>query len=483
MKASAHLAASALLVFGASSHAWAAVKPGLEGAQDLFRRSHWEEARAHLRAQWSVVAPKDRPAATFLIGRSHVREAELCRAERRIGIEVGLAYLKELAGQRVNRRVALVPLFTAFYELAAGDNGTAARALQAAAANPALPAEWKAVARLRHAVALQRLRRANEAATVLGQPGVEARFWRMVENGVEDGSPVSAATRRERLLGSALLFRGARSATAEQLVAGVDLDLPDAEDRSDPKKILRFHDPIVAAAWERICWERAVLALRPQAIGGVGVEQTLAAYYTGQSLFELGALAEAAKFLKQASASSLPPPLQASARVLLAACSWKGRTPAAEELAPLWDATSAQADSLLLWDELRRGDLARTEPFASKLDRRIQDLLQSPSERPNGALVGRWALVRLRRGGDPGALLATLAEYRDDSNKNKIDSNDPLLLLALAAANHRNQQYPQALETLFELAKSFPGLRGLQWNLQGVYAARQKAGGETRISQ
>ncbi len=51
------------------------------------------------------------------------------------------------------------------------------------------------------------------------------------------------------------------------------------------------------------------------------------------------------------------------------------------------------------------------------------------------------------------------------------------------AANHRNQQYAQSLETLFEISKSFPGLRWVQWNLQGVYAARQKAGGETRISQ
>ncbi len=138
---------------------------------------------------------------------------------------------------------------------------------------------------------------------------------------------------------------------------------------------------------------------------------------------------------------------------------------------------------MLAWHELVRADLARSEPFATKLDVRTRGLLQSASERPSGALVGRWALARLRRGADAGSLLTTLAEYRDDSNKNKIDWNDPLLLLAFVAANNRNQQYAQALETLFELSKTLPGLRWLQWNLQGVYAARQKAGGETRISQ
>jgi hypothetical protein len=482
VKASA-LLAGGLVALGLASPALAAVKPGLEGAQDLFKRNHWEEARTHLRAQWNALPQTDRASASFLIGRSYVREAEFYRAVRQVGVEVGLVYLKELLGQRSSRGIALIPLFTGFYELEAGDAAAAARGLQAAAALPTLPAEWKASAQLRHAVALQRLGRAGASASLLAQPGLEARFWRLVAKGTVDAAPVSAGNVRERLLAAAIQFRGSRSAAAEQLLVGLDLDQPDAETRPDPKKLLRFHDPLVATAWERICWERAVIALRPQAVGGSGVEQTLAAYYTGMSLFELGAYDESARFLKQANTPALPAMLSARASLLLAACSWQGRVPTAGELLPLWDATQAQPDAVLTWDELARAPLAQSEPFASKLEGRERSLLASASERPSGALVGRWALARLQRGGDPAALVATLSEYRDDSNKNKIDWNDPLLLLALAAANHRNQQYAQSLETLFELSKSFPGLRWLQWNLQGVYAARQKAGGETRISQ
>ena len=168
----------------------AAVKPGLEGAQDLFRRNHWEEARAHLRAQWSSLAEKDRPAATFLIGRSYVREAEFYRAVRQVGVEVGLVYLKELAGQRSNRGVALVPLFTAFYQLEAGDDRSGrARPAGGRGAARRSPPEWKAVARLRHAVALQRTGRARGGGALLAQPGVEARFWRLLEKGIADASP------------------------------------------------------------------------------------------------------------------------------------------------------------------------------------------------------------------------------------------------------------------------------------------------------
>ncbi len=483
MKPPALRLAATLAALTLAGTASAAVKPGLEGAQDLFRRNHWEEARAHLRGAWDSLPAKDRPAATFLIGRSHVREAELYRALRQIGVEVGLVYLKELAAERVNRRVALVPLFTAFYQLESGDERAAARGLLAASRLRTLPPEWKAVARLRHAVALRRTGSGRRVAAVLAQPGIEARFWRLLDTGVADASPMKPTTDRERLFAATILFRGGRAWAAEPLLAGLDLDLPEAEDHSDPQKVLRFYDPLVAAAWERVCWERAVMALRPQAIGGSGLERTLAAYYTGLSLFELGEREESLRFLRQASGASLPAPLQASAQVLLAAGSWHERAPAPAALLRLWEATQAQPDAVLVWDELSHLPQARGEPFTRKLGGRLRGLLRAPSGRPSGALVGRWALARLRRGADPASLVTTLAEYRDDSNKNKLDWNDPLLLVALVAANSRNQQYAQSLETLFELAKTLPGLRWLQWNLQGVYAARQKAGGEARISQ
>ncbi len=476
------------LTLAAAAPAQAALKPGLETAQDLFKRNHWEEARTHLRARLASLPATERAAATFLIGRSYVREAEFYRAVRQVGVEVGLTYLKELAAQRGNRGVAFIPLFTAFYQLEAGDDAVAERGLAAASALPTLPADWKAVAQLRRAVALQRLGR-PASATALGGTGVEARYWRLLTKGTVDAAPLTPANRRERLLAAALQFRGNRAMAAEQLLTGLDLDQADAENRSDPRKVLRFHDPLVASAWERVAWERAVIALRPQAIGGTGVEQLLAAYYTGLSLFEVGACDEATRFLKQALASpaggapALPSSLQASAKLLLAACAWKAKAPSAAELASLWDATQGEPDAVLVWDELARGESVKAEPFAGRLEARERSLLPPASERPSGALVGRGGLARLRHGAEPGALVTTLSEYRDDANKNKIDWNDPLLLLALAAGNHKNQQYAQSLETLFELSKSFGGLRWLQWNLQGVYAARQKAGGETRISQ
>jgi hypothetical protein len=473
---------AALLVPASAGPVRAAVKPGLEGAQELFRQSRWEEARGHLRSQWSSLPEKDRPAATFLIGRSYVREAEFYRGVRRLGAEVGLAYLTELAAVKANGTVAWIPLFVGLHQVETERDAEAERTLLKASP-AALPPEWKATARIRRAVALQHLGRVPEAAA-LKDPSPEGRFCLLLATGVvEPLLTPPPPGRRDKVLTAALLFRLSRAADAEALLSGLNLDLPDAEEKSDPKKILRFHDPLLAVAWERIGWERAVVALKPLAVGGTGTEKSLAAYYTGLSLSYLGVPDESARFLKEASASNLGPELQPTARLLLAASSWKARPPTPAELKSLWDGTQAQPDTVLVWDELRRGELAKAEPFATKLEARLRDLPQSWSERPGSALVGRWGLARLRHGHDPEALVTALSDYQDKSNKNKAEWNDPLLLLALIAANYRDQEYAQALETLFELSKTFPGLRPLQWNMQGIYAARQRAGGEARISQ
>lgn len=471
-----------VLAAASAERAHAVVKPGLEGAQELFRRNHWAEAREHLRSRWGSLPEKDRPAATFLIGRSYVREAEFYRAVRRVGVEVGLAYMQELASARSNRNVAWVPLFTGLHQVEAGMDRAAERTLLAAGART-LPAEWKATARLRRAAALHRLGRAPEAAAALKEPSPEGQFLRLFLTGRAEPPVTAPKGRQERLLTAAVLFRASRAAEAETLLSGLDLDAADVEDKSDPKKVLRFHDPLLLAAWERACWERAVVALKPLAAGGIGAERSLAAYYAGLGLFHLGVRVESAKLLTLASDPALGAELQASARLLISAPSGTGPPPAAAELASLWEATQAQPDSVLLWEELRRGDLAKAEPFATRLEARLRELLPPPSERPSGALVGRWGLARLGHGDDPAVLLAALSDYQDKSNKNKLEWNDPLLLLALVAANYRDHEYAQALETLFELSKVLPGLRSLQWNLQGIYAARQKAGGEARISQ
>lgn len=265
------------------------------------------------------------------------------------------------------------------------------------------------------------------------------------------------------------------------------LDVPDVEDESDPQKILRFFDPVKLKVLERIAWKQAVHGLRPLVSSGTGFASKLARYNAGLSLFFLGETSEAASLLEPLGAS-LGPGYHIRTKVLQAAAAWRSELPgepngpSESALVSLWASTQAYPETVLLWKEIEVPELATMEPFASKLSARLEDLPSTLGERADRALVGQWGLMELRSGAESAEIVRTLSSFRNHANKNKIEWNDPLFLTALSAANYRNNDYAQGLETLFELAKTFPGLRGLQWNLQGIYAARQKAAGDARIT-
>ena len=71
-----------------------------------------------------------------------------------------------------------------------------------------------------------------------------------------------------------------------------------------------------------------------------------------------------------------------------------------------------------------------------------------------------------------------LERARDKGNKNKIETNDPTFLLKLSYVYYTREYYPESLEILFSLAKSFPGVRPLQDAVQSVYSYKQKGSGE-----
>ncbi len=71
-----------------------------------------------------------------------------------------------------------------------------------------------------------------------------------------------------------------------------------------------------------------------------------------------------------------------------------------------------------------------------------------------------------------------LERARDKGNKNKIETNDPTFLLKLSFVYYSREYYPESLEILFALGKSFSGIRPLQDAVQSVYSYKQKGSGE-----
>ena len=70
---------------------------------------------------------------------------------------------------------------------------------------------------------------------------------------------------------------------------------------------------------------------------------------------------------------------------------------------------------------------------------------------------------------------------RDKSNKNRIEYNDPLMLVNLAEVYYRTKQFSEALEIYFEMSNHFPAVRQIQVAMQGVYSMEQKSAGDVKI--
>jgi tetratricopeptide (TPR) repeat protein len=76
---------------------------------------------------------------------------------------------------------------------------------------------------------------------------------------------------------------------------------------------------------------------------------------------------------------------------------------------------------------------------------------------------------------------ALLENARDKSNKNRIEFNDPLLLVDLSVASYRVKRFSESLEIYFAMSKQFPAVRQIQMVMQGVYSMEQKSAGDAKI--
>lgn len=107
-------------------------------------------------------------------------------------------------------------------------------------------------------------------------------------------------------------------------------------------------------------------------------------------------------------------------------------------------------------------------------------LAQSVRERSSARLnyvLGKYFLQKK----DYVKAVEFLESGRNKSKKNRLEYNDPLMLVDLAEVYYRTRKYSEALEILFELGKHFPAVRQIQVALQGVYSMEQQSAGDARI--
>ncbi len=77
--------------------------------------------------------------------------------------------------------------------------------------------------------------------------------------------------------------------------------------------------------------------------------------------------------------------------------------------------------------------------------------------------------------------IAYMEAGRNKGKKNRIEYNDPLMLVNLAEAYYQTMRFSEALEIYFAMSEQFPAVRQIQVAMQGMYSMEQKSAGDARI--
>jgi len=243
-------------------------------------------------------------------------------------------------------------------------------------------------------------------------------------------------------------------------------------------KVINFYDLSLLNDMATL-YGRASIAYLEKAAGDPKVKDAVE-FYLGQASALFGSIDQSSKVTASFVATSqMPQPYKDRIRV------WQG--------ANLY-ARNRQTDAMAVWDELMRKQPEDPDLIAEILFACTRMKVECPRVLQKAAAmveagdskklpllniaIGKYYLSRL----DHDKAVSYLEAGRDKSNKNKIESNDPAMLVSLADAYYRSKKFSEALEIYFEMSKRFPEVRQIQEAIQGVYAMEHKSAGDVKIN-
>lgn len=463
-------------------------------AMRRYERHQYEEAARTLQADLPTLSPASRASAYLTLGMIYLGNAELHRELHEAAIAVQLDYLKKLAAVRGGGGSRFVSLYLGTTLLENGHPGEARRYLERFRAQPRLPPRYRAIAEANLGLC-HFLRkdapsaRALWAAIDTADPEVQAALAAVYSRaGLKDKDPVAMGDAALRRVGSSpsarmlenLVTVYARAGLTDkslELLKQADLKSASHTEVLGRTKTINFYDVSALGDLTTLYRQASVLYLE-KAAADAQLKPT-ADYYLGAAYVEVGnaelSLRATGAFL---SVRPAPPQYQNRARVRYATGQYlrgmRGEAMAAwEELAQGQPADPEVLAEIFLGCERARADCARIEPWAT----RALEAGEGKKTRPLNIALGKRSLRRK----DYGRAVAYLEAGRDKSNKNRIEANDPTMLVNLAEAYYRSRQFSEALEIYFEMSKHFPVVRRIQEAMQGTYSIEHKSAGDVKI--
>ncbi len=463
-----------------------AADDSLQKANQLLDKHYYESAAATLRN--SAAGSNADALAALTLARAYARNAELYRSLQRSSLLIGNIYLKKLASQSGRERSAFVSLYYGEYLSASGKLNEAAAQLHHFIEQKNITAPYREIAQVTLSVAKKSATSAvrskdplalSQLAAVMSlsnehRPEAVAQTDRALAE-LSKASPILPVRAVTNAI--AVYVRGGEAAKAFALLGSANIGQPSYEEMIDNNKVLRFYDAALLgnlAELDQAEAERLLLRVK-----GDAHYKSIATYFLLELHLSNDQFGKAAALLPELLAASDLPAAYRDRLVLKQAVLDVRTGNAARGNASFAELAQKFGQDPLMLSELLSACVRYkvTCPTVTANARTLAAANQGEKYRSLHFAVGEQYAAE----GKNELALQELETARDKSSKNRIDANDPLLLVRLADVYFAGKNFSESLEIYFEMSKEFPAVRQLQETSQGIYATEYRSAGDAKI--
>lgn len=466
-------------------------------ALKLYEKHHYEEAAHLLRPELAAMDTSRQAAASLALGMIYLGSARLYRELQQTALVIELDYLRQLSKQKSGSASRYVDFYLGQALVEAGKPAEGVTCLRRFADQAGTKSPMKPFSDIELGIAYSRQKQALKAEQIWsGQdstiPEMRAALaGAYAVTGALQHKPAAmadTATLEVKKLGvtpSKRMNRNLLRAYSQSGATGQALDLLGVNEFKDASsvedlgssKTINFYDMSLLDDMATTHLNAAVMYLEqanndPKLSGSAN-------YYLAEAYFRQGkpelSLQAAANFLKQV---QLPAQYREVARIYQAAA--YNRTGQKAESNAIWQSLleKSAADPALLAALLHTCVMAKVD--CEKTEKQSLAAVESGEGKKFfslNAALGKYYLLQK----DYTSALLFMEAGRDKAYKNKIEVNDPVMLVGLAEAYYRNKKFSETLEIYFEIGKQYPVVRQIQEAMQGIYSMEQQSAGEVKI--
>jgi len=471
----------------------------LDRGMELYKKHRYEEAASMLQSYLSSVKPGKEGATYLSAGMVYLKNAQLYQELYQTSLSVHLDYFKRLSAVKGESRSRFVKLYMGEVLLEAGKADEAASCFKAfmeeAHSKNAAP-KYRAIAKVGLGVSYYLQGKKQQADNLWSgmkenDPEILSELAAAYSKlGLRERNPSEMCERALQLLIEAgkepsirvmknIIEVHTRLGEIEkglERVKQADTRMFSYEEASIKNKVIRFYDLALLHNLS-LLYGKASLEYLKKAANDPKLKDT-ARYYLGEAYIMSGDVEHSLEMIDSfISTAKMPKPYKNRAKVMQATLQYqKGQK--TEAISQLKMLSEEQNDPSLLAEIL----------FAcSRLKIEIPEILAKASTLAEAGEGRRFYILNYALGkyylgrDDHEKALFYMEAGRDKSNKNRIEYNDPLMLVNLAEVYYRTKQFSEALEIYFEMSNHFPAVRQIQVAMQGVYSMEQKSAGDVKI--